>query len=66
MSTQIKATLEKAIQDWADKGCEANDWQQLQVWWPESLTARMADAAYAVLMANHDGQKFAKDQDAQK
>ena len=63
MTTRLLASLEAAIQQWADETCETADWTQANVWWPDSLTMHMAQAAYAVLKANQDGQKYAKEQD---
>lgn len=62
MTTKIKASLEQAIQDWADKCAEEASLDPIQAWWPDTLTARMADAAYGILMANYEGQDFAKKQ----
>jgi hypothetical protein len=67
MSTALKATLEKAIQTWADKQAEddENGWSTMMndVYWPDTLVAQMAEAAYQIMKANRDGQLFAKEQE---
>lgn len=66
MSTALKASLEEAIQAWADKESESGDkWDAMMndVYWPNTLVERMAEAAYQIMLANRDGQKFAKDQE---
>ena len=60
MTTRLKASLEEAIDKWVKSECDSEDW--LKTWWPDSLTPRMAEAAYQVMMANHDGQSFADEQ----
>lgn len=62
MTTAIKASLEDVIQKWADKECEQGVLGDRDAWWPDRLTERMAEAAYAVLMANDEGQKYATEQ----
>lgn len=63
MTTRLKASLEAAIQAWADSECESDDWQQAQAYWPDSLVPHMATAAYIVMLVNKDAQKFAKEQE---
>ena len=63
MSTALKASLESAIQKWADEQLETSIW--LTAYWPDSQTARMADAAYSVLMASVEGQQYAESENNQ-
>ena len=63
MTTKIKASLEDAISKWSATICESDDWRAMEVWWPESLIPRMADAAYQVLMMNTEAQKFMGEQE---
>lgn len=64
MSTALKATLEKAIQEWADKQAESVEWSSFMndVYWPETMVPRMAEAAYQIMLANNEGQRFAEEQ----
>lgn len=62
MNIALQASLEKAIQKWADVECEGEDWPQ-QMWWPDGVVSRMAAAAFQVLAANKEAQDFAKEQD---
>ena len=57
MSTKLKASLESAIQKWIDENADTDDW--LLAYWPDSQTARMAEAAYSVMMASVEGQQYA-------
>jgi hypothetical protein len=61
MSTRLRASLEAAIQKWADAECEEDDWSEHYA--PPSLIPNMAQAAYLVFQANADGQAFAKEQE---
>lgn len=61
MSTKLKASLEDAIQAWCDRECELDTWPP-GMYWPDGMTARMAEAAYNILMANKEAQDFAKEQ----
>lgn len=60
-NTELKASLETAIQAWADAQCERDGWPEM--WWPEGLTERITDAAFAVLMANKEACQFTKEQE---
>ena len=56
MSTRLLATLEQAIQKWADQQCEQDDWPE--GYWYDDQVEDMALSAYTVLMASVKGQKF--------
>lgn len=55
MSTTLKASLEMAIQEWINGECEEPDWPPAIV--APTIAARMTEAAYAVLIANFEGQE---------
>ena len=61
MTTKIRASLEEAIQEWADKASDESLFPP--AYWPDSQTSRMAEAAYAVLMASIEGQEYQKQED---
>lgn len=61
MSTRLKALLEDAIQEFADKHGEDQDWPL--AWWADDQTARMADAAYSIWMASVQGQLMKDEQE---
>ena len=60
MSTEIKASLEKYIDDWIESNAEDESWNWANYWYDERLAERMAEAAYAVFMAAREAQAFAK------
>ena len=62
MRTDLKATLEKALDDWYDDQCKTGAFAgAIQgSWMPDNLTEKMADAAEAVFDINVDGQVQAK------
>lgn len=62
MSTKLKASLEEAIQTWANKHAESGDAWPSEGYFGETLAARMAEAAYAVFMVSFEAQEFAKAQ----
>jgi hypothetical protein len=60
MSTRLKAGIEAAIQKWMDAECEAEDWPDAYI--APTTVIRMTEAAYAVFMANAEGQQFSEEQ----
>lgn len=59
MSVKLLATLEEAIQVWADKQAETDMWMN-DTYWGDTMVSRMAQAAYAVMMASHEAQLYAE------
>jgi len=60
MNNRLKASLEKAIQEWADKECESSDWPN--GWCYEGQIEHMALAASLVSDASNQGQEFAENE----
>lgn len=55
---ELKASLEKALDNWVDKHCE--DWNVGYFY--EGQLRDMTEAAWLVLKASRDGQEFAAEQ----
>jgi hypothetical protein len=60
MKSRLLATLQDAIQTWANNECEAADWPSL--WMYDALVVDMAKAAAAIFDATIASQEFAKEQ----
>jgi hypothetical protein len=63
MSTEIKASIVRAIAVWIEDHASNDDFNWSQYWYDEDLDERMAAAAYAVFMAARDAQDFAKERE---
>ena len=61
MNTRLLATLEAAIQAWADKECESGEWPQTYMY--DDQVVHMAAAAALVFDASSAGQDFAASQE---
>ena len=59
MSTKLKASLEEALQAWADKAAESEYWLE-DTYWGDTMISRMAEASYAVIMGAHEAQLYAQ------
>lgn len=61
METETLATLEKALQEWANQQCETNHWLRSirGAWIPDDLAEKMALASAAVFDVNVSGQIIA-------
>lgn len=59
-SFELKASLQKSLQEWMDNNCEDNAWAALDFYCHPELSQRMAEASYAVLLASSENQHYAK------
>ena len=57
MNTQLKALLERKIQEWADENCKSAEWPD--GWTGENTVFLMAEAASAVFDAVMEAQEHA-------
>jgi hypothetical protein len=64
MSTKLRASLEDAIDKWAQKEAEKTESWFNDTYWGDTMTASMAEAAYAVMMAAHEAQLYADAENA--
>ena len=63
MSTEIKASIVRAMTVWIEDHAANDDFDWSQYWYDDSLQERMGAAAYAVFMAARDAQDFAKEKE---
>lgn len=57
---KLKATLQEAIEKWINDNCETPEWQRLNALVGNDIEKLMTDAAFAVLMAAVDTNKYIK------
>lgn len=62
MSTEIKASIIRALAVWIEDHAANGDFDWSNYWYDESLAERMGAAAYAVFMSARDSQDFADEQ----
>ena len=59
-SYELKASLKNSIEDWINKMCDEDMWIDLDFYCQPELSQRMSDAAYSVLSACVENQRYAK------
>ena len=61
-NTTIKLSLEKNMNAWVTRNCETLAWAELDFYSPDTLSTRMAEAAYTVLITAVETHDWIKDQ----
>ncbi len=66
MDTELKVKLERAIKKFVDNIVDDPIYVNDELYWTETLTARMTDAAELVYDQNRDTQKYLREQEVIK